>query len=209
MPIFKQSTIYTHQFLMVLSSDHISGATGKNASLVVKISKNGAAGVTAGGTTAEVDPANLPGVYSIGWTMGDVGVLGSLALAATATGCDPTNEFHQVQAQIFPDLSLDSSGRAFVTSNLKQNTAFTALFFMTQSGTSSPAPGLTVTGQRTFGVPGFSNVSGTIAEVGGAGNGAGWYVLSGAAADSNAACVGFKMSAVGANDSDFTLWFQP
>ena len=208
---FKVGTVYTHMFLMVQdatgANPHIAGKTG--AAPVIRISKNGAASVATTNTFVEVDSANMPGVYSIQWALADVNTLGSFALYATGTGADPTNEFHRVVPQLFSDLSITNTGLANVTSNLKQNATFTALFFMTATGTNAPAPGLTVTGQRTFGAAGFSPISGTIAEVGGANNGGGWYVLSGAAADSNSPCVGFKMSASGANDSDFTLWMQP
>jgi hypothetical protein len=207
MAIFKQGTIFTHQFPMVTTGG--APAVGVLGSLVVKLGQNGSAGVPATGTLHELDATNLKGVYSIVFSSADVGVLGSLSLVATATGCNQLTEVHQVQGQLFTDMQLTAGGRVSVTSNLIQNTPFTALFFMTQVGTTNPAPGLTVTGQRTFGIGGFGNVSGSIAEVGGANNGGGWYVFSGQAADANAAVAGFKFSATGANDSDFSLWFQP
>jgi hypothetical protein len=208
----KVATAYTHMILMVDSTSHINGATGKVPSLAIKLSKNAAAGVPMNGTPlVEVDATNLPGVYALPFTAIDTNTLGSFAIAATATGCDPTNEVHRVVTQLPTDFSLGASGRANVTSNLIQGQPFTALFFMTLSGTNNPAPGLTITGQRTFGAAGFSNISGTIQEVGfpAVGTGGGWYVLNGAAADSASATAGFKMSATGANDSDFTLWMQP
>jgi hypothetical protein len=206
--ILKQGANYNRLFLMVQTADHISGITG--ASPVVKLSKAGATGVTAINSPAtQVDATNLPGVYQILISGGDANVLGDLAYNITATGADPTTFIDQVQAQVFTDLSMNASGQVLVASNLKQNTAFTALFFMTQLGANNPAPNLTVSGQRTFGIAGFSPVTGTIAEVGGAGAGAGWYVLNGAPTDSNSACVGFKMTAPGANDTDFTIWTQP
>jgi hypothetical protein len=206
----KVATAYTHMILMVDSTSHINGATGKVPSLAIKLSKNAAAGVSMNGTPlVEVDATNLPGVYALPFTAVDTNTLGSFAIAATATGCDPTNEVHRIVTQLPSDFSISASGRANVTSNLQQNQPFTALFFMTQLGTTNPLPGLTVSGQRTFGVAGFSPVTGIITEVGGANNGGGWYVFSGAATDSASQTAGFKMSASGANDSDFSLWFQP
>ena len=206
--ILKAATSYSRKFRMVLNTDHVTGATGKT--VTVMLSKGpGAAGTTAAGPVTELDSTNLPGLYQVALTTVDTAITGDLGFDCTATGCDHTSFVEQVQGQVFTDLMIDGSGRAYVTSNLRQNATFTALFFMTQLGSSNPAPGLTVTGQRTFGAGGFSNVSGTILEVGGAGLGAGWYVFNGTAADSAGACGGFKMTSLGANDTDFTLWFQP
>ena len=225
--ILKQNTVYARKFLMVQdatgANPHIGGKTGL-ASITVYLNKGvstgggtGSAAASNSGTVVspglvEVDSANLPGVYQISFSTTDVNTLGDLAVHCTATGADPTDFIDQVQLNVFSDLLITGNlgaGRVNVTTNLQQNQPFTALFFMTQTGTNNPAPGLTVTGQRTFGAAGFSNIAGTIAEVGGAGAGGGWYVLNGAAADSNAPCVGFKMTSIGANDTDFTLWTQP
>ena len=179
---------------------------GGNSSMVVHVSRNGGAFVNSVNTALEI--AN--GFYSVVLTSStETALPGDLAFFVTATSGGPATWTDQVVTQLFSQLQLDPSFRAYVPSNLRQNQPFTALFFMTQLGTSNPAPGLTVTGQRTFSSIGFSNVSGTILEVGGAGFGAGWYVFNGTAADSAGACGGFKMTSLGANDSDFTLWFQP
>jgi len=206
--ILKQGQIYIRQFLMVLASDHNTGAVG--ATVTVKLGKNGTAGVGTSNNPVQVDSVNLPGVYSLQLSGSDTNTAGDLwyHCIGTSPACDPRDFCDQVQPQVFTDLALDANGRVLVSSPLKQGASFTALFFMTQLGSGAPAPGLTITGQRTFGVPGFSPISGSIAEVGGVNNGSGWYVLSGAAADT-AACVGFKMTASGANDADFSLWFQP
>jgi hypothetical protein len=213
MTVLKQTTTFVHQFLMVSNVDHVAGKTGLGGAITVYLGKNGAAGVTAtngnpGGV--EVDAAHMPGVYSIALTTVDTNTAGSLAFAATGAGADPTNEFHRVDTNYLnTDLSINNSGQVLVSSNLKQNGSFTALFLMTQTGTTNPAPGLTVTGQRAFGVGGFGPVIGAIAEVGGTNNGGGWYVFSGTASDSAGSVAAFKMIATGANESDFTLWFQP
>lgn len=200
MAIFKQSTPYTHQFLMVLSSDHVSGATGKT--VTVKLGKNGASGTTAAGSVTEVDAANLPGVYQIQFTVADVNTLGSLALAATAAGCDPTNETHQVQSQIFTDLSINASGQVLIGSNFKQNTAVAFFpFVMTINGV--PTAGLTVTAQRNFG-SGFSAMGGTVTSLGN-----GTYGINLLAADTNAASALYRFTAAGADDRDIAVFFQP
>ena len=208
----KQATTYARKFYMALSSDHNAPATGFGTAVVVNLSKGPPPSnsfVAAVGPVSEIGS----GWYQVVYSPTDTGTLGDLAVVCTHATADQTNFVDQVQTQIFPDLALQGLGggtaRALVSSPLIQGQSFTALFFLTQLGTSNPAPGLTVAGQRTFGVGGFTNVSGTILEVGGAGNGAGWYVFNGLAADSGAPQAGFKMTSLGANDTDFSLWFQP
>ena len=82
MALLKQSTTYTRSFLMVSSSDHVSGATGKT--VTVNLSKAGGAFAAAGGTVTEI--AN--GWYKIALTTTDTNTLGDLAYDCTATGCD-------------------------------------------------------------------------------------------------------------------------
>jgi hypothetical protein len=212
--IIKQSSTFLRPFFFGTTGQAVNA--GGNSSMVVAISKNGGAFATA--TNGTAGNANLleiaNGWYSIALATADVGLTGILAYHVTATTGGPADfaDFVQTAPTFLNDLAVTQVGPTYVaniSSNLKQNQPFGALFFMTQLGSSNPAPGLTVTGQRTFTNAGFSNVSGTILEVGGVGNGAGWYYFAGMAADSNAPQAGFKMTAVGANDSDFTLWFQP
>lgn len=199
--ILKQSTAWTHQFLMVLASDHVSGATGKAP--VVKIGKNGAAGVTAANSPAtEVDATNLPGVYSITFTPTDLNTNGSFAIAATGTACDPTNEFHRVDSQIFPDLSINGNGQVSITSNFKQNTSI-ALFPFTMTVGGIPTAGLTVTAQRNFG-SGWSAIGGTVTDLGN-----GVYKCNLLAADTNSPAAVYRFTANGADDRDITVYFQP
>jgi hypothetical protein len=70
---------------MVLSSDHITGATGKT--VTVTISKAGAAFAAPTGTVTEI--AN--GLYAIALTIVDTNTVGDLAFHCTAAGCDPTD----------------------------------------------------------------------------------------------------------------------
>jgi hypothetical protein len=204
--VLKQSTAFVRPFYF--------GTTGQT--VTVKLSKNSGSGTmtawaTAGGAVSEIGGAgNGLGWYSIALnSTTDTGTVGALAYNCTASSGGPVDFCDIVSTQVVSDFALDGSGRVMVSSPLRQNTAFAALFFMTQLGSNNPAPGLTVAGQRAFGIAGFNNVTGGIAEVGGAGNGAGWYVFNGTAADSANAVAGFKMTATGANDSEFTLWFQP
>ena len=199
----KQSTAFVRTFFFGTSGDTVT----------VNISKAGGGGIPgafgapSGGATAT---AIASGWYYIGLSGTDTNGAGVLAYHCSGAPSGNTCDFADlIQTTIFSDLMIDGTGRVFVTSNLKQGVIGTVLFFMTLQGSSNPAPGVSVTGQRTFGAPGFGSITGTILEVGGVGLGAGWYVLNASAADLNAACVGFKMTAVGCNDTDFTIWTQP
>lgn len=101
MAILKQSTAYTRTFLMVQSSDHITGITG--ATVAVKLSKAGAAGGAAAGAVSEVDATNNPGLYKIALTTADTGTIGDLAFHCTATSADPADFVDQVCANILGD----------------------------------------------------------------------------------------------------------
>lgn len=78
----QSSTTYPMLFLMVLSVDHVTPATGKT--VTVTLSKNGGNFGAAAGSVTEV--AN--GWYSLAGNATDRNTLGPLALHATATGCD-------------------------------------------------------------------------------------------------------------------------
>lgn len=93
MAVLLQSAAYTRKFLMVLSSDHITGATG--LSPVVSLSKATATSfTTATGAVVEVSG----GWYQIPLATTDTGTLGELAFHATttATTADPTDWVDQV-----------------------------------------------------------------------------------------------------------------
>lgn len=84
MRVRQQSTAtYAIPLYMVLSSDHVSAATGKTVS--VTLSKNGGAFAAASGAVTELSS----GVYSLAGNATDSNTLGSLTILATATGCDP------------------------------------------------------------------------------------------------------------------------
>lgn len=100
MAILKQSTAYTRLFVMVLTSDHITGATG--TSPIVALSKAGAILTTAAGTVAEVTGGL--GWYKVSLTTADTSAVGDLAFHITATSCDPTDFVDQVSTQILGDV---------------------------------------------------------------------------------------------------------
>lgn len=101
--IQQSSTSRKLVFLMIDSSDHITGKTG--LTVTVTISKNGAAFAAPAGTVAEVGN----GLYALTPTSADTGTLGSLILHATATGADPSDKEYNIIAPN-PD-----SASAFIT----------------------------------------------------------------------------------------------
>src|SRR5215471_2927802 len=86
------NTTVAVEFLLVLSSDHITGATGKTAT--VTLSKNGAAFASPHGAVSEIGN----GRYMIAADAIDANTVGPLSLHATASGCDPEDrDFYVVQ----------------------------------------------------------------------------------------------------------------
>lgn len=101
-PIQRNNTTQGLPFLMVLSSDHITGATSKT--VTVTICKNGGAFAAPLGTVSEI----ASGWYELAANATDANTLGPLLLHATATGCDPRDsEFAVVDYN--PSLVLPSS----------------------------------------------------------------------------------------------------
>ena len=205
--IIRQSTAYARKFLMVLSSDHTTGATGLSASIVVKLSKGpGAAGTTAAGAVTELDATNLPGMYQVSLTNVDTNTAGDLGFDCSVATCDHTTFIDQVQATgSFLELVVDGTGRVFITSSYKQNTAVLLPFTMTVGNPPVATAGLAPTGQRNFG-SGYSAISGAITDLG---NGA--YLASLVAADTNApvAYYHFTSATPNSNEQDITVFFQP
>lgn len=97
MRLLKQSsTAQPLVFLMVSSSDHVTGITG--ATVTVKLGKSGGTGAAASGAISEIDSTNLPGWYKVAGNATDTGTLGPLVLHASATGADPTDVYFDVVA---------------------------------------------------------------------------------------------------------------
>lgn len=78
----QSSTSHPNLFYMVLSTDHVTPATGKT--VTVTISKDGGAFGAASGAVSEIGN----GWYALAGNATDRNTLGALALRATATGCD-------------------------------------------------------------------------------------------------------------------------
>ncbi len=196
----KQSTTYKRAFFMASSTD-LSGITGQNGSLVVKISKAGAAFGTAAGATAEIGL----GWYSVLLSAADTGTIGDLAYNCACTGASPTNFVDQVQAQVFSDLLLNASGQALIASNVKQNAVLNGFtFVMTNVTTHTPATGLTVVAQRSLAGAGFAPCVNGVTELSN-----GVYNINLAASDTNAVTVMLRFTASGADDLNIMLITQP
>lgn len=89
----KQSdTTYPLFFLMVDSTDHVTGKTGLTPT--VTLSKNGGAFASASGSVSEVGN----GLYKVAGNATDSNTVGELWLHATATGADPTDTSYTVVA---------------------------------------------------------------------------------------------------------------
>lgn len=87
----KQSdSTYPMMFLMVDSTDHVTGKTG--LSPTVTISKNGASFASPSGAVAEVGN----GLYKVAGNATDSNTVGELWIHATATGADPTDTAYTV-----------------------------------------------------------------------------------------------------------------
>lgn len=93
MRLIKQSTsVRALVFLMVDSSDHITGKTG--LAPTVTLSKNGATFTAPSGAVSEIGN----GLYKVAGNTTDSNTLGSLILHATATGADPVDVEFEVVA---------------------------------------------------------------------------------------------------------------
>lgn len=226
--LFKQSTARNKVFLLVLSSDHVTGATGAGGTLAVKISKNGAAFATVTPTVTELES----GWYSMALTTSHTDTLGDLAFHLSATNCDPcdfvvTVEVDRPGATVssvtgnvagnvggsvgsingitfpanFSLLSIDASGRIKVQSGIQKNTALTGfMLLMTDSTTHAPKTSAAVTGTVSLNGGAFATLTNAVSEVSG-----GWYKVDLAAADVNADVVAFRFVASGADDSDISF----
>lgn len=88
----QSSTAHPLLFLLISSTDHISGLTG--ATVTVTLSKDGAAFASPSGSVSEL--AN--GWYKVAGNATDTNTVGALLLHATATGADPCDEEYRVVA---------------------------------------------------------------------------------------------------------------
>lgn len=199
MAILKQSTTYTRVFLLVSSSDHITGLT--LATVTVSISKAGGTFATAGGTVTEI--AN--GFYKVALTTTDTNTVGDLAFNCTATGADPSSWVDQVSPTIINDITTDGSGNVSTTSTIKKNVARNAFpFVMTDSSTHLPKTTLTVTATRSIDGAAFSATANSPTEIAN-----GLYVINLANSDLNGNCIDLRLTATGADDLNIPILTQP
>lgn len=130
-PIKQSTTAQKLLFLMVQSSDHISGLTG--ASPTVTLSKNGGSFSSPSGAVSEV--AN--GWYVVAGNATDTNTLGPLVLHATAASGDPTDVCYHVVAYDPQDavhLGLSALPNTAVTSNASLITSGSGTDQLTVSG---------------------------------------------------------------------------
>lgn len=90
----QNSTNHPINFLMIDSTDHISGKTGlvTGGTLVVKLGKDGGSLVTAAGTVTEISN----GWYVLAGNATDRNTVGELVINGTATGADPCDDKYEV-----------------------------------------------------------------------------------------------------------------
>lgn len=112
MALLKQSTARNRMFLLVLSSDHLSPATGKSPA--VTISKDGGAFAAPGGAVTEVSG----GWYKVALTTTDTNTLGDLAFHVTEASSDATDFADQVVAALPGEKVAVTLAAADVSGNL-------------------------------------------------------------------------------------------
>lgn len=91
-PIKQSQTDQPLEFLLVSSTDHITGKT--SVSPTVTLSKNGSAFASPAGAVSEIGS----GWYKVAGNTTDSNTLGPLLLHATATGADPCDDVFPVVA---------------------------------------------------------------------------------------------------------------
>lgn len=180
-----QNAPYPKSFLMVLSSDHITGATGLSPLPAVQISKAGGAFNAPAGVVTELGF----GWYSVAFTSADTNTLGDLAFHASAAGCDATDEKDQVKTF--------APGRGAPLSNFE-------FPMLSNVDHTSPATGLTVSVQVSKDGGAFAPSTNTAAEVG-----SGNYAISLTASEMSASVVALRMTATGADPQRVTIVTSP
>lgn len=119
--IQKDITTYPIPVLLVLASDHITGATGKT--LTVYVSKNGGAFGAYAGTVTE----RAYGWYTLNIGAGDVDTLGALVLHIEAAGCDPVDvQYTVINFNPFDAAALGLTRIDAAVSSRLATTAYTA-----------------------------------------------------------------------------------
>lgn len=130
----QSTTAFPLVFLLISSTDHITGLTG--ATVTVTLSKSGAAFASPSGAVTEIGN----GWYKVAGNATDTATLGPLALHATASGADPTDA-------LFPVVSYNpQSATAFITSIASVGTLTTYTGNTPQTGDSFARIGSTGSG---------------------------------------------------------------
>lgn len=205
-------------FLLVDSSDHITGSAGKTPT--VTLSKAGGAFAAPAGAVTEI--AN--GWYKVAGNATDSNTLGALILHAAASGADPTDMLFEVVAvnprsaasyitgvnALAPPANwnlqlVDASGNVSLAGAPKKNAALGGFqFFLAKTADSLPATGKTVTATRSLDGGSFAPCANAVVEISG-----GWYKIDLAAADLNGNTVALQFSASGADSALFNLITTP
>jgi len=222
-------------FFLVLSSDHVSPATG--LSPTVTLSKNGAAFGSPSGAVTEI--AN--GWYQVAGNATDTGTLGDLLLhasVATADNCDlvaaqivafnprnanlglsnvtanvaqingvSTSSVTTVRANVGTTnpITSDSSGNVAIQANIKKNTASAGFMFVMTDATTG-APSPGLTVTGQVSIDGAA-FTGTTNAPAGVSNG--WYKIDLAAADTNGNHLALRFTAATASDTNIELVTLP
>lgn len=100
----QSSTAHPISFLLILSTDHLTGATGKAPAAT--ISKDGGAFSAPAGAVTEIGN----GWYSLAGNATDRNTLGEFKINATCAGCDPCDEKYSIVAYDPFDVNIGLQG---------------------------------------------------------------------------------------------------
>jgi hypothetical protein len=198
--MLKSSNAYPLMFLMIDSSDHITGKTGLTPT--VTISKAGAAFASPAGSVTEISA----GWYKVAGNATDTNTDGPLLLHATSAGADPTDMVVGVVVEFDPrnpptvqtlvdgvldeatsaHLDAGSTGLAIytasITTTIKKNVAYSNFPIFMKNSAGNPLTGLTDIACQVAGdASAYANLAdGTEAEIG-----SGKYVVDLAQGETN------------------------
>lgn len=202
----QSSTSHPLYFLMVDSTDHITGKTGLTPT--VKIGKAGGTGAAPSGAVTETDSTNLPGWYQVAGNATDTDTLGPLLLHATGTGADPTDEAYLVKpaGSFTPAQAGDAMALTSGQLRIKKNAALNAFTFtMRQSSDHvSLMTTATVTAERSIDGAAYAACANAVSFIG-----SGAFKIDLAATDLNGDVISLLFTATGADPVVFTIVTNP
>ena len=107
-PVLQGDTAHPYKFLVISSTDHITGLTGQSTALLaaLHVRKNAAATVVPTGTLTEEDSTNMPGWYDYTPSALDVNTLGIASFHTSVATSDPVDFSFNVVAVNSYDASL-------------------------------------------------------------------------------------------------------